>query len=122
MKKSFSLSLVALAASAMLAVSLRATEIKLPLETAALKSSPLPGFALAQAMCSTCHSAEYVFTQPVSSRAYWQATIVKMQKVFGAPIPDTVIDPIVDYVTKTYGSERNGAPPAPAAAGPAKKS
>jgi sulfite dehydrogenase len=120
MKKLFSLSFAALAIGAWLALPLRATEIKLPLETAVLKSSPLPGFALAQAMCSTCHSAEYAFTQPPASpRAYWQATVVKMQKVFGAPIPDTVIDPIVDYLAKTYGNERNGAAPtAPASARP----
>jgi sulfite dehydrogenase len=89
-----------------------ATEITLPRETAVLTPAPLPGYALAQAMCATCHSADYVLYQPVSSRAYWQATVVKMQKVFAAPLPDTAIDPIVDYLTKTYGPERD-APVAP---------
>jgi hypothetical protein len=94
------------------AASSPATEITLPRETAALKESPLPGFALAQGLCGTCHSAEYASTQPASARAYWQATVVKMQKVFAAPIPDTAIDPIVDYLVKTYGNERNGTAPA----------
>jgi mono/diheme cytochrome c family protein len=103
-----------------LSTTARATEITLPRETAALKESPLPGFALAQTMCGTCHSAEYSITQPPASpRAYWQATVVKMQKVFAAPLPDTAIDPIVDYLVKTYGNERNGAAPAPAAPAPA---
>jgi sulfite dehydrogenase len=98
-----------------LAAPLRATEIALPRETAALTTSKLPGFTLAQSMCGTCHSAEYALTQPPASpRAYWQATVVKMQKVFAAPIPDAAIDPIVDYLTKTYGNERGGAPAAPA--------
>jgi mono/diheme cytochrome c family protein len=114
MKKSL-LPILALAAFAVTATS-RATDITLPRETAALKDSPLPGFALAQGMCATCHSAEYSLTQPPASpRAYWQATVVKMQKVFGAPLPDTAIDPIVDYLVKTYGAERDGATPAPTA-------
>ena len=96
------------------AVSSHATEITLPRETAALAPSPLPGYALAQAMCGTCHSAEYSHTQPPASpRAYWQATVVKMQKVFAAPLPDIAIDPIVDYLVKTYGNERS-APTVPA--------
>ena len=93
----------------------RAIEITLPRETAALKPSPLPGFALAQGLCGTCHSAEYSLTQPPTSpRAYWQATVVKMQKVFAAPIPDTAIDPIVDYLAKTYGNDRGAATATPA--------
>ena len=103
-----------LLASAALALPLRAIEITLPRETAALKSSPLPGYALAQGLCGTCHSAEYpLFQPPASPRAYWQATVVKMQKTFGAPIPDPAIDPIVDYLVKTYGNERGGAPTTP---------
>ena len=93
-----------------LATPSHAVEITLPRETATLAPSALPGYALAQAMCGTCHSAEYSRTQPPASpRAYWQATVVKMQKVFAAPLPDTAIDPIVDYLAKTYGNER-GAP------------
>jgi sulfite dehydrogenase len=118
MKKLPLLTVALLALSA--AASSRATEITLPRETAALKESALPGFALAQGMCGTCHSAEYSITQPPASpRAYWQATVVKMQKVFAAPIPDSAIDPIVDYLVKTYGNERGGAVPVPAAPPPA---
>jgi sulfite dehydrogenase len=107
--KSAALAPLAFAAVAMLplATPSRAVEITLPRETAALTPSPLPGYALAQGMCGTCHSAEYAHTQPPASpRAYWQATVVKMQKAFAAPIPDTAIDPIVDYLVKTYGNER----------------
>lgn len=85
----------------------RAIEITLPAEKIRLADSPLPGAALATALCYTCHSAEYAVYQPTTSpRPYWKATVVKMQKVFGAPIPDTAIDPITDYLVKTYGAER----------------
>ena len=108
-----------------LTLPLQAVEITLPRETATLTPSPLPGYALAQAMCGTCHSAEYARTQPPASpRAYWQATVVKMQKTFAAPLPDSAIDPIVDYLVKTYGNER-GAPataPTPPTVPAAKKS
>lgn len=94
-----------------------AVEITLPTETVRLGDSPLPGAALATAMCYTCHSAEYALYQPPTSpRTYWKATVVKMQKVFGAPIPDTAVDPITDYLVKLYGVEN---PPAPTPAGPA---
>ena len=87
------------------------TVITLPQETAKLVESPLPGYAMAQAMCLTCHSAEYMQYQPTTSpRAYWQATLTKMQKTFAAPVPDEMVAPIVDYLVKTYGAERAGAP------------
>ena len=89
-------------------------EITLPAETARLVESPLPGYALATAMCYTCHSADYTHVQPVSSRAYWKATVTKMQKTFGAPIPDEAVEPIVEYLVKTYGTERSGTPAATA--------
>ncbi|MCX6955126.1 MAG: cytochrome c [Verrucomicrobia bacterium] len=93
-----------------------ALEITLPVEQVRLADSPLPGAALAGALCYTCHSAEYVLYQPTSSRTYWKATVTKMQKTFAAPIPDDAIDPIVDYLVKLYGTET---PPAPAPARPA---
>jgi hypothetical protein len=84
-----------------------AKEITLPLEKAQLVESPLPGYVLASSFCYTCHSADYVHYQPpVSTRAWWKATVVKMQKTFGAPIPEGAVDPIVDYLVKTYGAER----------------
>lgn len=93
-----------------------AAEITLPPETAALVASPLPGFSNAQALCGTCHSVDYILSQPGSlSRTYWKTNVVKMQKTFGAPIPDAAVDSIVDYLVKTYGAERTAATPPPAA-------
>ena len=94
-----------------------AKEITLPEEKAQLAESPLPGYALATALCYPCHSADYVLYQPPStSRAWWKATMTKMQKTFGAPIPDSAMEPLIDYLVKTYGVERNAAVVAPAAA------
>ena len=87
----------------------------LPPERATYKKSELPGYQRVLGDCLTCHSAEYVLTQPpTSSRAYWDATVKKMKKPFGAPFPDDDIPAIVDYLTKTYGAEQPPAGPSPA--------
>ncbi|MGT2432276.1 SorB family sulfite dehydrogenase c-type cytochrome subunit [Cupriavidus basilensis] len=85
----------------------RALEITLPPETARYTPSELPGYRLVQQNCMTCHSAQYVLTQPPSSpRGYWDTTVKKMKKPFGAPFPDEDIPAMVDYLAKTYGAER----------------
>ncbi|WP_423197128.1 MULTISPECIES: SorB family sulfite dehydrogenase c-type cytochrome subunit [unclassified Cupriavidus] len=84
-----------------------ALEIKVPQETATFKPSTLPGYNLALQNCMTCHSAQYISTQPPSSpRAYWEATVKKMKSPFGAPLKDEDMPAIVDYLVKTYGAER----------------
>lgn len=93
-----------LAAAAGLAV---AVEITLPPETATFKPSTLPGYQLVQKNCMTCHAAQYAATQPPTlDRAYWEATVKKMKKPFGAQFSDADIAPMVDYLVKTYGAER----------------
>lgn len=97
-----------------------AKEITLPVETKRLAESSQPGAALATTLCYTCHSAEYAMYQPpTSGRAYWKATVVKMQKVFGAPIPDSAIDPLTEYLVKNYGTDTPA--PAPVTPPPAAK-
>ena len=89
-----------------LALPAHALDIVLPAETATYKASELPGYALVQRNCLTCHSAQYVLYQPPSSpRAYWDATVKKMRKPFGAPFPDEDIPAMVDYLVRTYGAE-----------------
>jgi len=43
--------------------------ITLPPETAVFKANALPGYALAQQKCSTCHSADYISFQPRGQRS-----------------------------------------------------
>lgn len=108
------------AAFAAFALPAMALEVTLPAETAAYRPSDLPGYRLVQQNCMTCHSAQYAETQPLtSSRAYWDATVKKMKKPFGAPLRDEDMPAIVDYLVKTYGAERGSATPVAAAAVPA---
>ena len=66
-----------------------ALDIHLPPETATYKPSELPGYQLVQRNCMTCHAAQYASSQPPASpRAYWEATVKKMKKPFGAQFDD----------------------------------
>ena len=88
-----------------------AQEMKMPPETATYRASDLPGYQLVQRNCLMCHAAQYVSTQPPASpRGYWDATVRKMKKPFGAPFPDEDIPAMVDYLVRTYGAERVAAP------------
>jgi sulfite dehydrogenase len=92
------------------AASALALEVTLPPETAAYKSSELPGYKLVLQNCLQCHSAQYPQMQPASSpRGYWEATVKKMKKPFGAQFADEDIPAMVDYLVKTYGAERPAA-------------
>jgi hypothetical protein len=76
-------------------------KIQLPLETAALKTGP--GVELAAASCLTCHSVEYISTQPSLTRTAWKASVDKMRAKFGAPIPDDAVEKLADYLAAAYG-------------------
>ncbi|MDN2712487.1 c-type cytochrome [Janthinobacterium sp. SUN118] len=97
-----------------------ALDIQLPPETAAYKPSELPGYQLVQRNCMTCHAAQYASSQPSASpRAYWEATVKKMKKPFGAQFADADVPAMVDYLVKTYGAERGAAATVAAAVKPA---
>jgi sulfite dehydrogenase len=84
-----------------------ALDIQLPPETATFRPSALPGYALVQRNCMSCHSVHYIQSQPLSSpRSYWDATVKKMKKPFGAQFSDADIPDMVDYLVKIYGAER----------------
>ena len=73
----------------------------LPEETAKLR--PGPGMEAAQNNCLTCHSVDYVNTQPPNrGKAFWEAEVTKMIKVYRAPINDSDAMAIADYLAKTY--------------------
>ncbi len=80
-------------------------KIELPPETASFK--PVPGAEIANAQCLTCHSMEYVLTQPPLTRTYWASAVKKMREKFGAVIPEDQIEPLVKYLTENYGVETN---------------
>jgi hypothetical protein len=62
-----------------------------------------PGVDLARRHCLTCHSSDYVYTQPPLTKAQWTAEVTKMQKTYGAPIPDADVAPLVDYLMTQNG-------------------
>jgi sulfite dehydrogenase (cytochrome) subunit B len=76
------------------------TVYQLPDETAELK--PGPGVETA-IVCQACHSADYISTQPPGEgKAFWQAEVQKMIKVYKAPIAESDVAIIVNYLAATY--------------------
>ena len=80
--------------------------LQLPPETARFKQAP--GYELPSAICVICHSPDYIATQPRLPRSFWTAEVQKMQKTYGAPILDSQVQPLVDYLVKNYGIETPG--------------
>ena len=80
---------------------------KLPPETARLPRGP--GVELVTAQCIACHSVDYISTQPLMNRAAWMATVAKMKEKYGAPIATNQVETVVNYLVKTYGTERKEA-------------
>ena len=74
-----------------------------PLPTLVLPPDPLffqpgPGQKIANTYCLICHSADYIYTQPLHSQEQWQSIVLKMKKAFGCPIPDDQIPVLGTYL------------------------
>ncbi|MQQ99887.1 SorB family sulfite dehydrogenase c-type cytochrome subunit [Glaciimonas soli] len=97
----------------------QAATITLPQETAELKPSSLPGYAIAVSKCAICHSADYINQQPPKMNlTQWTAEAAKMQHAYGAPLSDDDVIKIGEYLAVTYGDAKPGATaaiPSPAA-------
>ena len=92
----FLLSVIAVASSAVA----EPIVYQLPAETAELK--PGPGVETAN-VCKACHSADYIGTQPSGKgKAFWQAEVQKMIKVYKAPIGEDDAAVIANYLAATY--------------------
>ena len=59
---------------------------------------PGPGADAINTNCVTCHSAGMVFVQPPLSKQAWTDEVTKMRKVYGAPVAETDVPGIVDYL------------------------
>ena len=91
--------LLALIASASSAIA-EPMVYQLPPESAELK--PAPGVESA-AVCTACHSADYISMQPSGKgKAFWEAEVQKMIKVYKAPIGEDDVAVIVNYLAATY--------------------
>ena len=82
---------------------------RLPPETTKLQRGP--GVEVATAQCLLCHSADYISIQPPMTRAAWAATVTKMKDKYGAPIQPNATNAIVNYLAKTYGTEKEKSAP-----------
>lgn len=79
-----------------------------------VKSIELPAMAFdladgpnrdkAAGFCAICHGTEYIPMQPKLSKAQWTATVTKMIKAFGAPVPQEEADRIIEYLSAAYGT------------------
>lgn len=73
----------------------------LPDEAAALKAGA--GMETALNNCSGCHSVDYIATQPPKKgKAFWETEVQKMIKLFGAPIQNSDVTAIADYLAEAY--------------------
>ena len=83
------------------------TTITLPPETATLRVSTLPGYAIAMQKCAICHSADYIqYQPPAMSLAQWTGEAGKMQHAYGAPISDDEVKLVGAYLAVAYGSAK----------------
>jgi hypothetical protein len=71
---------------------------------------PVPGVDLApgdglqevRIYCNTCHSPRYITMQPPLPPGTWEAEVNKMNKAFGANIPDDDVQKIISYLKAHY--------------------
>jgi hypothetical protein len=57
------------------------------------------------AYCNTCHSPIYITMQPPLKADTWTAEVNKMEKTYGAEIPDDAHQKIVHYLQSHYTPE-----------------
>jgi len=72
---------------------------------AAVDLAPGDGRQDVQIYCNTCHSPGYITMQPPLSSATWEAEVNKMNKTFGAGIPEENTQKIILYLQARYTAE-----------------
>ena len=101
-------------APAQLGVLRQASSIELsPDSTFQVSAYPAPGVDLApgdgvqdvQIYCNTCHSPRYITMQPPLPATAWEAEVNKMNKTFGAGIPEDNTKKIILYLQVHYTAE-----------------
>ncbi|WGD50213.1 cytochrome c [Bradyrhizobium sp. CB1650] len=55
--------------------------------------------------CLACHSADMVLNQPALSKSAWESEVRKMINAYKAPIDESDVPAIVDYLVKTKGKD-----------------
>jgi hypothetical protein len=71
----------------------------------AVNLAPGDGLQDVQIYCNTCHSPRYIIMQPPLPAATWEAEVNKMNKTFGAGIPEDNAQKIILYLQAHYTAE-----------------
>jgi len=67
--------------------------------------APGDGIQDVRIYCTTCHSPSYITMQPPLPAVTWEAELNKMNKTFGAAIPDASTQKILAYLKANYSVE-----------------
>ena len=70
-----------------------------------LELAPGDGRQDVQIYCNICHSPRYITMQPPLPAATWEAVVNKMNKAYGAGIPEDTTPKIVAYLKTHYTPE-----------------
>jgi hypothetical protein len=71
----------------------------------AVDLAPGDGLQDVQIYCNTCHGTRYITMQPPLPAATWEAEVNKMNKTFGAAIPEDNTRKIILYLQAHYAPE-----------------
>jgi hypothetical protein len=67
--------------------------------------APGDGLSDVRIYCNTCHSPRYITMQPPLPAATWETEVNKMNKTFGAGIPEENTRKIISYLQAHYTAE-----------------
>jgi mono/diheme cytochrome c family protein len=70
-----------------------------------LELAPGDGRQDVQIYCNTCHSPRYITMQPPLPAATWEDEVSKMNKAYGAAIPEENATKIIEYLQAHYTPE-----------------
>jgi hypothetical protein len=70
-----------------------------------LELAPGEGRQDVQIFCNTCHSPRYITMQPRLPAATWEDEVNKMNKAYGAAIPEDTSRKIFEYLQTHYTPE-----------------
>lgn len=68
----------------------------------AVDLAPGDGLQDVQIYCNTCHGTRYITMQPPLPAATWEAEVDKMNKTYGAAIPEDSTRKIILYLQAHY--------------------
>ena len=94
--------LVALSAAAGAVTLPKSVNVKLP---DGMEMYAGPGADAINNNCLACHSRGMVLNQPAMPKAAWEAEVAKMRNVYKAPVNESDVPAIVDYLVKIKGSK-----------------